>query len=323
MRILIELGNRIESIYKKRPQMWTFIFRVIFSFMIFLILRQNTGYNTFLSYIALISLISLVCGFIPSRGLTLVYLAYLAIHIFTLSAGIGAATAAILLVMFLLYFRLEPGMGYVVALSTATSMIRMPLLIPLVLAATTPPLSLLAVFFGTVVYYMIRYINMNAAVFSALTDTTEITKAGIFLTGFFTYREFWYMAAAITVVFLVVYYIKKARMNNATNFAVAVGTGLYMILTITANLLFQTITAERLIYIVAGSVASMIIAFIAVNVIRPLDFSRVREMEFEDEEYYYYVRAVPKATINRETVDVKRINRRPSPGEPKKKGDNR
>ncbi len=323
MRILIEFGNRIEGIYKKRPQIWTFIFRIFFSFLVFLILRQNTGYNTFLSNTALIAVISLVCGFIPTRGLTLIYLAYLAIHIFTLSAGIGAATTAIMLVMFLLYFRLEPGMGYVVAVFTALAMIRMPLLVPLVLAATAPTSSLLAVFFGTVVYYMIRYINMNAAVFSALTDTTEMTKAGIFLTGLFTYREFWYTIVALTMVFLVVYYMKKARMNNATNMAIAVGTGLYVIFTIIANLSFQTVTAERLIYIVAGSAASMIIAFLVVNVVRPLDFSRTRQMEFEDDEYYYYVRAVPKATINKKTVDVKRINRRPAPGEPKKKGDNR
>ncbi len=33
-------------------------------------------------------------------------------------------------------------------------------------------------------------------------------------------------------------------------------------------------------------------------------------MQFEDDEYYYYVKAVPKLTVTRPDVKVKRINTR-------------
>lgn len=41
--------------------------------------------------------------------------------------------------------------------------------------------------------------------------------------------------------------------------------------------------------------------------IRTLDYSRVERIEFEDEDYYYYVKAVPKASIEIEEREVKQI----------------
>ena len=39
-----------------------------------------------------------------------------------------------------------------------------------------------------------------------------------------------------------------------------------------------------------------------------LDYSRVEHVQFEDDEYYYYVKAVPKASVPVEDKQVKQIN---------------
>ena len=45
-----------------------------------------------------------------------------------------------------------------------------------------------------------------------------------------------------------------------------------------------------------------------------LDYSRAEKVQFEDDEYYYYVKAVPKMTVAAPTNTVKKINtqRRPA-----------
>ena len=45
-----------------------------------------------------------------------------------------------------------------------------------------------------------------------------------------------------------------------------------------------------------------------------LDYSRTEKVQFEDDEYYYYVKAVPKMTVSAPTNTVKKINtqRRPA-----------
>ena len=39
-----------------------------------------------------------------------------------------------------------------------------------------------------------------------------------------------------------------------------------------------------------------------------LDYSRTEKVQFEDDEYYYYVKAVPKMTVAAPTNTVKKIN---------------
>ena len=45
-----------------------------------------------------------------------------------------------------------------------------------------------------------------------------------------------------------------------------------------------------------------------------MDYSRTEKVQFEDDEYYYYVKAVPKMTVAAQTKTVKKINtqRRPA-----------
>ena len=48
---------------------------------------------------------------------------------------------------------------------------------------------------------------------------------------------------------------------------------------------------------------SLVVQFFAHNV----DYSRTEYVQFEDEEYYYYVKAVPKNSVAKSKVTVKKI----------------
>ena len=50
------------------------------------------------------------------------------------------------------------------------------------------------------------------------------------------------------------------------------------------------------------------------------DYSRTERLEYEDDEYYYYVKAVPKATVATSERSIKKINAEPVKEE--KKEDN-
>jgi hypothetical protein len=41
------------------------------------------------------------------------------------------------------------------------------------------------------------------------------------------------------------------------------------------------------------------------------DYSRTEHLEYEDDDYYYYVKAVPKASISTSERQIKKINKRP------------
>ena len=315
MKLLLRLRGRFVSFYKKHIFVVGYFLRLVFVLIVLLLFRPRMEYNELLSQTWFVLAFSVVSAFIPTRFLPLTVIAYISFQIMSLSTGIGAAVLIVLIVMYLLYFRINPDYALLIILLPAFTMIRLPLLAVLVLALTTPFNSIFAVLAGHITYYLIHYVDINAAVFSGIIDSlesevTELNMLGIMVYGFFTYKEFLYSTFTVLAVFVITYYVKKIYINRSNDMAAVIGTGTYIIFMIAFNLAFNTITVVRLATIVVGSIVSLILALLAENIALPLDYSRTEFLEFEDEEYYYYVRAVPKTNLDREVVSVKQINRR-------------
>ena len=310
MKSLIAIRNSIEKFAKAHYRVSSYIVKLIIVFAALMIIRANTGYNTLLSNIPVIIILSVACAFVPLRFLLFVLLAYAAIQLFSISVGIAIVTVVILLIMYMIYFRFSKNYAFAVILLPLLFMIKIPLVLPLFLAIIASFYSIVPVIFGTIIYYMFRYVNLNATVFSDSAGAAELTKVSIFLEGTFTGKEFLYTLAVMIIVFAVTYLVKRRPTSRSNDMAVAVGTGIYIILIIISNLIFGTITAQKLWSIVIGAIIAAIIAEILHNVVLPLDYTRTELLQYEDDEYIYYVRAVPKATIEKEAVHINRINTR-------------
>ena len=310
MKIVILIRNRVENIYKRFPRIIGYAGRLVFSLCCLFLVSTYCGYNSILTDARSIVILSVFCAFAPARYLLFIVVAYSVIQIFSLSLGVGIVCAAVLLAIYLIYFRFDKGYMYLMFLMPILSMARLTLLIPLIVAAVGSLDAVVIVLFGNLIYYMIRYVSNNAAVISGMVQESEYTKMSLTIKGIFANTEFLYMLVILAAVFLLVYYMKRLNINQAANLAITAGSGVYIILCIIANLIFGTVTTQRLITIVAGGIISGVIAAIVVYALLPLDYTRIENFDFEDDEYHYYVRAVPKAVIKKEAVKVKKINSR-------------
>ena len=72
------------------------------------------------------------------------------------------------------------------------------------------------------------------------------------------------------------------------------------------DLMFDT--KVSMVGIFVGTIFSLLIVKILEFFVFHLDYSRVEKVQFEDDEYYYYVKAVPKITVATPARTVKRIN---------------
>ena len=63
---------------------------------------------------------------------------------------------------------------------------------------------------------------------------------------------------------------------------------------------------------VVDVIVSVVLSVLVLEVIQffknVVDFSRVENLQFEDDEYYYYVKAVPKIKVTEKEFNVKKIN---------------
>ena len=310
MNKLISFRNKIESLYLKNSRVLGYIARMLITFACLMILRSSINFNLVLSNIWVVIGLSIVCGFIPLRFLMAVILAYIVAQVFTLSTALGIVFLIILALMYLLFFRYAPTYGPALVLIPLMFLIRLQVLVPIILAIVGPAISVIVVIFGTILYFLITFLDVNAATFASATGTLEFTKVELLVEGVFRNREYLLILGVLVIVFMLVHFLKRINYNYSVEIAIAIGTGAYIVLSLGVELALHSLTTQRLLGFVIGGLVSGALALLINSIWNPLDYSRTETVEFEDDEYNYYVKAVPKATFEKEKVQVKRINKR-------------
>lgn len=310
MNKLVNFRNKIESFYLKHSKVLGYVVRLAISFVCLMLIRTSLDFSSFLSNIWTIIGISIIGGFIPMRFLMIMILAYISAQVYALSIALGIVITTILVIMYLLFFRFAPSYGSAFVLMPVLFFAKIPAFLVMLMALIAPALSVITVLFGTILYYLANFLDTNAAIFASATGTLEFTKVEILIEGVLGNKEFLTTLGVVFAVFMIVHFLKRANGRYCTEIAVAIGTGVFIILMLGSSLLFNTLTPAKLLtYCIGGLVSGALTIFVN-NIWHPLDYSRTEYVEFEDDEYNYYVRAVPKATFEKEKVQVKRINKR-------------
>jgi hypothetical protein len=116
---------------------------------------------------------------------------------------------------------------------------------------------------------------------------------------------------AFALTLLVTMLIKNLPVAYAPVFAIITGVILQIMVLLIFNLSNDGIGATiSLAEIIIGCMVSGCIAIVYQLVIRSVDYKRTETIQFEDDEYYYYVKAVPKIAVTESDIQVKKIVRR-------------
>ena len=113
---------------------------------------------------------------------------------------------------------------------------------------------------------------------------------------------------AFTVAIIITYIIKRLSVDNAWTYAIAVGTVSEFIILIVGSLALNA--KINIVFMIIGIIIGAVAAYICKIVFFSVDYKRTEFVQYEDDEYYYYVKAVPKISLVNENVKVKQINAR-------------
>lgn len=112
------------------------------------------------------------------------------------------------------------------------------------------------------------------------------------------------VAFAVTVI--IVYLIRRLSIDHSWTIAIIAGTIAQMVVLLLGALLMDADVSMA--GIIVGSIVSAGIARVVEFVMFQMDYSRAENVQFEDDEYYYYVKAVPKVVLSKPEKTVKKIN---------------
>lgn len=300
----------------------------VLGFAAFFIINQNIGLMKAAASPVVTLALAVICTFLPpvftAFAATLLVLA----HLFKLSLGVMGAAALIFLMMFIFYGRFTPKRALILLITPIAFLLHIPYVVPVACALVMGPVVSIPIVFGTIAYYMIACVKNSA---TAITSTKGIMpQITLFIKTVFQDKSLWITAVAFIICVFVVYVVRRMAIDHAWKIAAAAGAVVNIIVIVAGDMAFNVHTSYGML--ILGNLAAIVAGLIMEFFLFSVDYTRTEQLQFEDDEYYYYVKAIPKISVTAPKKTVKRINERRDAEEfeddeikprPRKKQDNR
>ncbi len=306
MTQLLVLREQLKKLCGKYEVYLIPIGKFLTALITFLIINGNIGYMEKLAKFPIALILALLCSFLPLNFIIICGAGLSLLHVYELSMECAIIVGIIYLLMFLLYFRFSPKDTFVVLLTPICSVLQIPYAIPMAMGLVGTPASVVSVACGVIVYHILKYIKVSANALTALDAEDIASKFKYLIDGILGNKEMFVMIVAFAITIILVYVIRRMNIDYAWTIAIIVG-GLADILILLIGDLMYT-TNISILGVILGSVVAFGIVKVLQFFVFNVDYARTERVQFEDDEYYYYVKAVPKVTISTPEIKVKKIS---------------
>ncbi len=308
---LLVFRDRLKAFYGKYSSFVIPAIRFLLALSAMAAMNSSLGYMKTLKSPWIVLVLSLISSVCPYGGICWLLSLFMLAHIFAVSLELALITAAFLLVVALLYYGFAPGDSYILIVTPLLFVLKIPYVVPILAGLAGALVSVIPMSCGVVIYYILQYVRTNAG---PLTngDSVDITQKYVqMLNGILLNRTMLLYIIAFAVALITVWMIRNLSFRDSWLVAVFAGAAA-MLITFFIGAFLYNISLD-LVSLAVGILAAGVIAFIYRFFVFNVDYSRTEYTQFEDDDYYYYVKAVPKITVSAPAPKVRKINtaRRP------------
>ena len=294
MNRLLQIREVVKAFYEKYSRFIVPVGRFLLSLILYLTIFYHTGYNVrFTKPIFAVGL-ALITAFLPMTGVPVIMCLLVLAEFLSLSLEVTVVTMLLLTLMLLLYFVFRPGKSFLMALAVLFCLWKIPLaLLPAALLIS--PIEALTVAFGILIYGLVAVVKKDVALFSSSSTLTMTGKINQLLSDLFSSEKLMLILLSVTMAMILISMIKKQKMNHAHLVGMISGDLLYLMIVVIGDLLIGI--EINLPNLLAGLAVNILMSLIIVYLFINMDYRHTEIVEFEDDEYYYYVKAVPKMRV--------------------------
>ena len=312
MTALLELRENLKKIYSRNEAFILPVIKFLLSFIVLSIVNGKMGYMTKLDNMAIVLIVSLLCSFLPTGFMAFFAMMFAVLHMYALSIETAAVGLVVFLLLYLLFLRFTAKEALVVVLTPVLCMLKLPYVMPVAMGLIGTPASCVSVGCGVVVYYLLQTVITNAPTINSMGAEEATAKLRLLIDGMLGNKAMLVTIAAFAITVIVVYLIRRMSVDHSWTIAMVAGVMIEVMILLVGDLMYDTNLS------IVSALLGAVVTLIACKIIEffrfCLDYSRTEKVQFEDDEYYYYVKAVPKMTVAAPTNTVKKINtqRRPA-----------
>lgn len=312
MTALLELRENLKKIYSRNEAFILPVIKFLLSFIVLSIINGKMGYMTKLDNMAIVLIVSLLCSFLPTGFMAFFAMMFAVLHMYALSIETAAVGLVVFLLLYLLFLRFTAKEALVVVLTPVLCMLKLPYVMPVAMGLIGTPASCVSVGCGVVVYYLLQTVITNAPTINSMGAEEATAKLRLLIDGMLGNKAMLVTIAAFAITVIVVYLIRRMSVDHSWTIAMVAGVMIEVMILLVGDLMYDTNLS------IVSALLGAVVTLIACKIIEffrfCLDYSRTEKVQFEDDEYYYYVKAVPKMTVAAPNNTVKKINtqRRPA-----------
>ena len=305
MSSLLEMRENLRNFYSRNEVYLLPILKCVLALVTLMVLNTNLGYMTKINNPLLLFVIALMCSVLPMNLLVIISAVFVVLHGYAISLECAIVVGGVFLLMFLLYYRFSPKDTLIVVLLPLCFGLKIPFVLPIAVGLLCGPASVVSVACGVVAYYVIHYVKVNASVIMSLDADSTVSKFRYIIDGLLADKAMVVVIISFCVTTIIVYIIRRLSVDHAWTIAMFVGAVTNVVILLVGDLMYET--GISVLTLILGTVVALLVAkiveFFAFNV----DYTRTEYVQFEDDEYYYYVKAIPKNTVARSKRTVKKI----------------
>ncbi|MBE5967614.1 MAG: hypothetical protein E7255_11740 [Lachnospiraceae bacterium] len=306
MMPLLVFRERVKNFYQRSDIYLVPIIKFIFAFIAFQAINSEIGYDGRLKSFLVVFIMSLLSTFTPPAIMVLLAAAAATLHVYFVSPILSILIVVILLVLYLLFARYTPRLGYVILAIPILYILKIPYMIPILLGIISTPIAIIPMSCGVILYFVFQVIK------TAVTMQVNMTVEDILLV--YTYvidnlvgnKQMIMTIVIFSLMLIVTYFVRRMRFDYAFEISVAAGALTGLLGFLVSYLILGK--SSQIFSMILGIIASGVIVFFVNFFKLTLDYSGVEHVQFEDDVYYYYVKAVPKVTVTTPQRNVKHIN---------------
>lgn len=306
MTTLLVAKQILMTLYSKYEVYITPFLKFLLALISLLLINSRLGYMDSIDKLTVVLIVALMCSFMPMNFIVIMAALFTLLHLYSFSLECAVVVGAGFLLMFLLYLRFSPKDTLVVLLLPICFLLKIPYVIPIAMGLIGTPASAVSVACGVIAYYMIHYIVQNVSVIASMADEETAAKFKFIIDGLIGNKEMVVTIIAFIITVILVYIIRRLSMDYAWTIAMAAGAIVNIMILLVGDLMFDTNVA--LFGVILGTIISLLLTAVLQFFVFNVDYSRTEKVQFEDDEYYYYVKAVPKVTVAKAEKKVKQIS---------------
>lgn len=303
---ILELRAHILRFLQKFQLIVEPLVKFAVAFVVFRCINNAIGAHELLMSLPAELLLALLGTFVPPVILTLVAAGISLVHVYTASPLLAILVALLMVILYCFIARFSGKYGYVVLAVPILFLLKIPYVVPLVLGLVATPMTIIPVACGVIIFRMFTVIG-NAAMVESTTAIEDILALYIdVIDQLVADKQMLVTIAVFFIMILSMSLIRKLSIEYVFEISIAVGAIVCILAFLVADVTLDV--GLNITEMVFGTVGSLLITLVFQFFRLALDYTAVERVQFEDDDYYYYVKAVPKINLAVPERSVKKIS---------------